>query len=102
MLMLTSAFPYSRLLESKYSNLCQLCDLPKQCGTTDKYWGPEGSLLCLSDEVGDVAWARLADALFHFGVSNDGMWSALVMQKDFPVEGSREILNTLRAKMSYI
>ncbi|XP_046385110.1 transferrin isoform X2 [Ischnura elegans] len=58
-------------LKSKYSNLCRLCDLPQQCGSMDKYWGPEGSLTCLSDEVGDVAWAQLSHVLFHFGIDPD-------------------------------
>lgn len=54
--------------ESKYKNLCAACDNPSSCYNTDKYYGPEGALLCLTDNVGDVAWVKLADARVHFKV----------------------------------
>ncbi|XP_071448737.1 transferrin [Hetaerina americana] len=70
-------------LKSKYKNLCQLCDVPRQCSTSDKYWGREGSLTCLSDDAGDVAWARLSDVLFHFGI--DPEVPALAVPAEFNV-----------------
>lgn len=56
------------VIESKYKSLCSLCELPGQCSSSDKYWGRQGALFCLSDCLGDVAWSRLDDALYHFKV----------------------------------
>ncbi|XP_066599663.1 transferrin isoform X6 [Prorops nasuta] len=53
-------------LKSKYGNLCALCDNPLGCYSNDKYYGPEGAIMCLTDGVGDVAWARLDLAKEHF------------------------------------
>lgn len=56
------------LAESTYKNLCTACDNPVSCYNDDKYHGREGALLCLTDDVGDVAWVRLDDTLVHFKV----------------------------------
>lgn len=56
--------------ESKYRNLCAACEKPTSCYNTDKYYGREGALLCLTDGIGDVAWVRLGDARVHFKVTN--------------------------------
>lgn len=53
-------------LKSKYRNLCGSCGNPAGCYANDKYYGPEGALLCLTDNAGDIAWVRLDDALEHF------------------------------------
>ncbi|KMQ96612.1 transferrin isoform x4 [Lasius niger] len=53
-------------LKSKYKNLCAACENPSSCYNTDKYYGREGALLCLTDNVGDVTWVRLDDARVHF------------------------------------
>ncbi|XP_031843112.1 transferrin 3 isoform X2 [Nomia melanderi] len=53
-------------LKSKYRNLCAACDNPLGCYSSDKYHGREGALLCLTDNVGDIAWVRLDDTLEHF------------------------------------
>ncbi|XP_071653962.1 transferrin isoform X1 [Temnothorax longispinosus] len=53
-------------LKSKYRNLCAACEKPASCYNTDKYYGREGALLCLTDGMGDVAWVRLGDARIHF------------------------------------
>ncbi|XP_018392136.1 PREDICTED: transferrin [Cyphomyrmex costatus] len=53
-------------LKSKYRNLCAACEKPASCYNTDKYYGREGALLCLTDGMGDVAWVRLGDARVHF------------------------------------
>lgn len=58
----------SACAEAHYRNLCALCDNPNGCYSDDKYHGPEGSLLCLTDNVGDIAWAKLDDAIRHFKV----------------------------------
>jgi hypothetical protein len=34
----------------------------------DKYFGRVGTLYCLTDGAGDVAWARLPDIEYHFGI----------------------------------
>ncbi|KAF5299510.1 hypothetical protein FQR65_LT01093 [Abscondita terminalis] len=56
-------------LKSKYPNLCGLCHSPHLCSTDDKHWGRRGSLLCLTDGVGDITWARLDDVRSHFGIT---------------------------------
>ncbi|KAK2584704.1 hypothetical protein KPH14_007038 [Odynerus spinipes] len=53
-------------LKSKYKNLCALCDNAASCYTGDKYHGVEGAILCLTDNVGDIAWVRLDAALVYF------------------------------------
>ncbi|GAB1859923.1 Transferrin [Camponotus japonicus] len=53
-------------LKSKYKNLCAACDNPSSCYITDQYYGEEGVLFCLTDNVGDVAWVRLDIARAHF------------------------------------
>lgn len=55
--------------ESRYHNLCSLCEEPTECIMHDKYWGYLGPLLCLTEGVGDVAWARLDNIKFIFYVS---------------------------------
>lgn len=60
---------YFNCAESKYRNLCALCDNPTGCYDSDKYHGREGALLCFTEGAADVAWVRLDDALRHFKVS---------------------------------
>jgi len=57
-------------VESRYRNLCAACEKPASCYNTDKYYGREGALLCLTDGMGDVAWVRLGDARVHFKVTD--------------------------------
>ncbi|XP_011337868.1 transferrin isoform X2 [Ooceraea biroi] len=59
-----TAFDYK--LKSKYRNLCGACSNPAGCYSNDKYYGWEGALICLTDNVGDVAWIRLDQAKLHF------------------------------------
>ncbi|XP_014608643.1 PREDICTED: transferrin [Polistes canadensis] len=55
-----------RKLKSKYRNLCSLCYNPASCSIDDKYHGREGAILCLTDNVGDIAWVRLDDVIEYF------------------------------------
>ncbi|XP_020278955.1 transferrin [Pseudomyrmex gracilis] len=57
---------YDFYLKATYKNLCDACNNPAGCYMTDKYYGRQGALLCLTDNVGDVVWARLDDAKVHF------------------------------------
>ncbi|KAI4497716.1 hypothetical protein M0802_007256 [Mischocyttarus mexicanus] len=59
-----------RKLKSKYRNLCSLCYNPISCSIDDKYHGREGSILCLTDNVGDIAWVRLDDVLEYFKITD--------------------------------
>lgn len=52
-------------LKRKYSNMCSLCD-NQDCRQGDKYSGSGGSMLCLTDGVGDVVWAKYSDVRIHF------------------------------------
>lgn len=58
-----------RLLKDRYPSLCQLCYDSYRCDIGDKHWGRRGALYCLTNGVGNVAWARLDDVRSHFGVS---------------------------------
>ncbi|XP_021919333.1 transferrin-like isoform X2 [Zootermopsis nevadensis] len=58
-------------LKQTYSNLCKLCGNPSECSVFDKYWGAVGTLYCLTDGAGDVAWARLPDIENHFGINGE-------------------------------
>ncbi|KAJ8921781.1 hypothetical protein NQ315_008407, partial [Exocentrus adspersus] len=62
--------PLDIQLKQKYPNLCELCSNPSKCSINDEYWGRVGSLLCLTDGAGDIAWARLDDAEVHFGLKS--------------------------------
>lgn len=53
----------------KYSNLHALCDNPNSRTTDDIYYGREGAIRCLIDDVGEVAWIRLADIEQYFKVN---------------------------------
>jgi hypothetical protein len=37
----------------------------------DKYFGQHGTLYCLTDGAGDVAWAKLPVIEYHFGISGE-------------------------------
>ncbi|XP_015175750.1 PREDICTED: transferrin [Polistes dominula] len=53
-------------LKKKYKNLCSLCYNPASCSIGDKYHGRDGAILCLTDNVGDIAWVRLDDVVQYF------------------------------------
>lgn len=61
-------FSFYTFLESRYRSLCAACDNPASCYHSDKYYGRQGALLCLTDNIGDVAWVRLDDTINHFKV----------------------------------
>lgn len=56
------------ITESKYTNLCALCQNPLSCYGDDKYYGEEGSLICLTENVGDIVWTKWSSAWSHFEV----------------------------------
>lgn len=64
------------LAETKYSNLCALCEHPEVCDYPDKYSGYDGALRCLSEHGGQVAWTKVYYVKKHFGVGNqhDHIW----------------------------
>jgi len=51
--------------EEKYPNLCSLCENRKECAENDKFAGFRGSLRCLTENRGDVAWTRL-ETVYQF------------------------------------
>lgn len=52
--------------------MCQLCKDPSTCSPTDEYAGYEGSLKCLVDGRGQVAFTTVEATLDYFGKnSND-------------------------------
>lgn len=55
--------------EQKYSNLCALCENPAQCNYPDKYSGYDGSIKCLVENGGDVAFTKVIYVRRFFGVS---------------------------------
>jgi hypothetical protein len=56
------------LAETRYSNLCALCEHPDICNYPDYYSGYDGALRCLSEHGGDVAWTKVYYVKKHFGV----------------------------------
>lgn len=54
--------------ELKYDNLCNLCSNSQSCYVTDRHYGQEGALQCLTSGVGDVAWVRLDYVMKHIKV----------------------------------
>ena len=52
-------------VEQKYSNLCELCRNPQSCQDDDRYAGFRGSLRCLTEREGDVAWTKL-ESVYQF------------------------------------
>lgn len=57
---------FFNFIEAKYSNLCELCE--SGCDIGDMYHGRTGALVCLTENIGDIAWVRLDDAFRHFKV----------------------------------
>ncbi|CAG7719850.1 unnamed protein product, partial [Allacma fusca] len=67
-----------RLYKQRYSNLCELCRNPGACQDDDRHAGFKGSLRCLTERFGDVAWTKLETVYQYFtptaqngGISND-------------------------------
>lgn len=54
--------------EKRYSNLCALCENPEKCDYPDKYSGYDGSIRCLAENGGDVAFTKVIFVKRHFGV----------------------------------
>ncbi|KAL0269817.1 UNVERIFIED_CONTAM: hypothetical protein PYX00_007426 [Menopon gallinae] len=52
-------------LKNEYSKLCSICEMG-DCGNSEKYRGSAGSLMCLTDGVGEVLWARYDDVKTYF------------------------------------
>lgn len=57
------------VVEKRYSNLCALCEDPVKCDYPDKYSGYDGSIRCLAENGGDVAFTKVIYVKRHFGVS---------------------------------
>ena len=55
---------FFRSIESRYSKLCALCHNPQQCKEDDQFSGFRGSLRCLTENGGDIAWTKL-DTVSH-------------------------------------
>ena len=56
------------LTETRYSNLCALCEHPEVCDYPDIYSGYEGALRCLVENGGQIAWTKVYYVKKHFGV----------------------------------
>src|SRR5438270_302312 len=54
--------------KQNYANLCSLCDNPTLCSNDDRFSGYEGTLRCISQGRGDVAWTKLPTVKSFFGV----------------------------------
>ncbi|XP_058445332.1 transferrin [Malaya genurostris] len=58
----------NRLLKKRYSNLCALCERPDICDYPDKYSGYDGSIRCLVENNGDVAFTKVIYVNKYFGL----------------------------------
>lgn len=56
------------LAEKKYSNLCSMCEDPAKCDYPDRFSGYDGSIRCLVDNGGDVAFTKVIYVRRFFGV----------------------------------
>lgn len=57
-------------IETKYSNLCALCEHPDVCDYPDLFSGYDGALRCLAHNGGQVAWTKVIFVKKFFGVSS--------------------------------
>lgn len=55
--------------EKRYPNLCALCEDPAKCDYPDKYSGYDGSIRCLAQNGGDIAFTKVIYVKRFFGVS---------------------------------
>ncbi|XP_014221895.2 transferrin-like [Trichogramma pretiosum] len=81
---------YDGRLKSKYRNLCALCGSPSGCFEGDKFYGLQGAINCLLENVGDIAWLSRSHALPYFAelasygfslLCPDGMFIPLSVNK---------------------
>lgn len=62
-------FSVDAKLKKSYPNLCALCADPAKCDYPDRLSGYAGSILCLAENGGDVAFTKVIYVKKHFGVS---------------------------------
>ncbi|CAB0030101.1 unnamed protein product [Trichogramma brassicae] len=81
---------YDGRLKSKYRNLCALCGSPSGCFEGDKFYGLQGAINCLLENVGDIAWLSRSHAVPYFAelasygfslLCPDGMFIPLSVNK---------------------
>ena len=56
--------------EQKYPNLCAACRDPFRCSESDEYSGYEGTLRCITQGIGQVAWTSYETVRRAFNVSS--------------------------------
>jgi hypothetical protein len=61
-------FFFDLSIEKRYSNLCALCEHPDKCDYPDIYSGYGGSIKCLVENGGDVAFTKVIYIRKFFGV----------------------------------
>lgn len=54
--------------EQRYPNLCSACRDPFRCSDGDEYSGYEGTLRCITQGLGQVAWTSYTTVRRVFGV----------------------------------
>lgn len=85
-------------IERKYYNLCSNCKNPHNCLSGDIYAGPQGSLLCLTEGQGNVAWARATDVLQHFQVHIYYVFFNWTKRNNYECKAVSEEINFLKEK----
>ncbi|CRL03704.1 CLUMA_CG016424, isoform A [Clunio marinus] len=58
----------NRKLKKSYPNLCALCADPIKCDYPDRFSGYDGSILCLAENGGDVAFTKVIYVRKYFGL----------------------------------
>ncbi|KAG4077845.1 hypothetical protein HA402_013779, partial [Bradysia odoriphaga] len=82
-------------LKQKYPNLCSLCEDPAKCDYPDKFSGYDGSIRCLVDNGGDIAFTKVIYVRRFFGLpigNNPATTVALANPDDYEYlceDGSR-------------
>ncbi|XP_011505188.1 PREDICTED: transferrin isoform X1 [Ceratosolen solmsi marchali] len=81
---------YDGILKSKYKNLCALCGSPSGCYEGDRFYGMQGAISCLLENVGEIAWLSRSIAVPYFAEMSsygfsllcpDGMFIPLSVNK---------------------
>jgi ABC-type amino acid transport substrate-binding protein len=71
-------------LKQKYPNLCAMCEDPAKCDYPDKFSGYDGSIRCLVENGGDVAFTKViyVRRLFGLPIGNNPATTVAVANPD--------------------
>ncbi|XP_046441420.1 transferrin-like isoform X2 [Daphnia pulex] len=83
-----------QLFKRKYPNLCSACNDPYRCSDGDEYSGFEGTLRCVTQGLGQVAWTSYTTVRRVFGMDTVTPSSEIVNFSFLCPEGGRRPLTS--------